>query len=149
MNKVLATAMMISATGHVNQFDRGGKPYFLHCQKVAFYLKSDDYELMSIAYLHDIIEDTDMTYTRLRELGMTERVIEGVRCMTKVPGETNEEYLHRLESNIDAVRVKLADLRHNSDIRRLKGVTEKDIARMTKYHQMSMRLTLKLQEMTK
>ena len=69
--------------------------------------------------------------------------------MTKVPGETNEEYLVRLESIFDFVRVKLADLRHDSDIRRLKGVTEKDIARMTKYHQMSMRLTLKLQEMTK
>jgi hypothetical protein len=29
----------------------------------------------------------------------------------------------------------MCDLRHNSDIRRLKGITEKDVARIAKYHQ--------------
>jgi len=43
-------------------------------------------------------------------------------------------------SNQDAIKVKMADLRHNSDIRRLKGVTEKDIARVAKYHQFYLEL---------
>ena len=60
--------------------------------------------------------------------------------MTKVPGETNEEYVARIKANPDAIKVKLADLRHNSDIRRLKGVTAKDIARIEKYHSMYLEL---------
>jgi hypothetical protein len=54
--------------------------------------------------------------------------------MTKLPGQTHEEYKQQIFANKDAMRVKMADLQHNSDIRRLKGVTEKDIARMAKYH---------------
>jgi hypothetical protein len=48
--------------------------------------------------------------------------------------------MERIKQNPDAIRVKLADLRHNSDIRRLKGVTEKDIKRIAKYHSMYLEL---------
>jgi phosphopantothenoylcysteine synthetase/decarboxylase len=51
-----------------------------------------------------------------------------------VPGETEEEYQAKVKSNRDSRRVKKADLQHNSDIRRLKGITEKDVARIIKYH---------------
>ena len=68
MKKVLATAMMISATGHVNQFDRGGKPYFLHCQKVAHYLKSDDCELMIL-----IISSSDSSKNMVSGLNVSAR----------------------------------------------------------------------------
>ena len=118
-------------------FDKGGVPYILHCLKVMHYLKSDDDELQQVAVGHDLIEDRkNVTYKMLREMGFSERVIEGIRCLTKVPGESEEEYLAKVMSNPDAIRVKLADLRHNSDIRRLKGVTEKDIKRIEKYHKM-------------
>ena len=73
-------------------------------------------------------------------MGFTERVILGIKAMTKVPGETLEEYMDRIKANPDAIRVKLSDLRHNSDIRRLKGITEKDVARIEKYHKMYMEL---------
>jgi hypothetical protein len=42
------------------------------------------------------------------------------------------------------MRVKLADLRHNSDIRRLKGVTDKDIERMAKYSKFYVEIQAKL-----
>ena len=83
-----------------------------------------------------MVEDTDVTYHELRDMGFSERVITGIRAMTKVPGETNDEYMERIKACPDAIRCKLADLRHNSDIRRLKGVTEKDIKRIEKYHKM-------------
>jgi hypothetical protein len=86
-----------------------------------YYLKSEDEELQCIALGHDLVEDTETTYTELRELGFTERVVKGIQALTKVPGETNEEYMARIKANPDAIRVKLQDLRHNSDIRRLKG----------------------------
>jgi (p)ppGpp synthase/HD superfamily hydrolase len=131
--KQLNTAIRIAAVAHDGQFDKGGHPYCLHPLKVMHYLKSTDQELMSIAVLHDVVEDTSVTYAYLLEEGLSERVIEGVRCVTKVPGETKQEYRARVMSNLDAVRVKMADLRHNSDIRRLKGVTDKDIARVVEY----------------
>ena len=65
---------------------------------------------------------------------MSDRVITGVRALTKMPGETHDEYKQRVVANKDSIKVKKCDLRHNSDIRRLKGITEKDIARTAGYH---------------
>ena len=118
-------------------FDKGGVPYVLHCLKVMHYLKSDDEELQCIALGHDLIEDRkNITYALLREMGFSDRVISGIAALTKIPGESADEYLAKVIANKDAIRVKLADLRHNSDIRRLKGITPKDQARIAKYHQM-------------
>jgi (p)ppGpp synthase/HD superfamily hydrolase len=110
------------------------------------YLKSDDEELMCIALGHDVIEDTSVTYKDLIDAGMSLRVVEGIRALTKKHGHTYEHYKERVFANEDAMRVKMADLRHNTDIRRLKGVTEKDIARMAKYHLFYLELKFKLQE---
>ena len=137
LNKML----VLVATEFDGIYDKGGVPYLLHCLKVMHYTRSEDDEVQQIAAGHDLIEDRkNVTYKLLREMGFSERVIEGIRCLTKVPGETEEEYLAKVMSNTDAIRVKLADLRHNSDIRRLKGVTEKDIKRIEKYHRMYMSL---------
>jgi len=135
-SKMLASAIAFAANKHSDQTDKAGVPYILHCMKVMHYLRSDDYELMSIAVLHDVVEDTDATYEDLRNLGLSERIVEGVRSMTKVKGQTADEYLGQVLRNPDAILVKMADLRHNSDVRRLKGVTEKDIRRIEKYNKM-------------
>lgn len=132
--EMLNKMLVLATNRHAGQFDKGGNPYILHPLKVMYYLKSDDEELQCIALAHDLVEDTDTTYVELRELGFTERVITGIDAVTKRPGETYEEYKLRVKLNPDAVKVKMCDLRHNSDIRRLKGVTEKDIARAAKYH---------------
>jgi (p)ppGpp synthase/HD superfamily hydrolase len=129
----LAMAISVASSKFFNIFDKGGAPYILHCLKVMHYLKTDDLELMAAAVLHDIIEDTDVTYEDLRNYGFSERVIAAVRAMTKMRGQSYEEYKLQVKANPDAVRIKMADLRHNSDIRRLKGVTEKDIRRIEKY----------------
>lgn len=129
----LARAIQIASKEFAGVLDKGGVPYILHCLKVMHYLKTDDLELMAAAVLHDIIEDTDVTYDDLRHEGFSARVIEAVRAMTKVKGQTYEEYKAQVKVNPDAVRIKMADLRHNSDIRRLKGITEKDVKRVEKY----------------
>lgn len=136
--EMLNKMLVLVTTKFDGKYDKGGVPYVLHCLKVMHYLKSDDEELQCIALGHDLVEDTDVTYVDLRNLGFTDRTITGIRAMTKVPGETNDEYMDRIKACPDAIRVKLADLRHNSDIRRLKGVTAKDVARITKYHNMYM-----------
>lgn len=132
---MLETALRLAMEAHEGQFDKGGHPYILHPMKVMHYLKSDDEELQCIALLHDVVEDNKkFTFKRLREEGMSDRVIMAVRALTKMPGETHDEYKQRVIANKDAIKVKKCDLRHNSDIRRLKGVTEKDITRTAGYH---------------
>lgn len=142
--EMLDKMLMIATKAHHGQFDRGGNPYILHPLKVMHYLKTDDEELMCMALGHDVIEDTNVTYKDLREAGISERVIEGIRALTKVPGQTYEEYKEGVFANEDAMRVKMADLRHNTDIRRLKGVTEKDIARMAKYQMFYLEIQARL-----
>lgn len=142
--EMLGKMLVIVTNAHAGQFDKGGNPYILHPLKVMHYLKSDDEELMCIALGHDVVEDTSVTYKELRDSGISERVISGIRSLTKIPGQTYDEYKEAVFANPDAMRVKMADLRHNTDIRRLKGVSEKDIARMAKYHQFFMEIKSKL-----
>ena len=142
--EMLGTMLVIATNAHSGAFDRGGAPYILHPLKVMHYLKSDDEDLMCMALGHDVIEDTSVTYKDLRDAGISERVISGIRALTKVPGQTYDEYKESVFASEDAMRVKMADLRHNTDIRRLKGVSEKDIARMAKYHQFFMEIKARL-----
>ena len=144
--EMLAKMLLIATNAHAGQFDRGGTPYILHPLKVMHYLKTDDEELQCIALGHDVIEDTDVTYRDLREAGISDRVINGIDALTKRPGETYEEYKDRVFANRDAMKVKLCDLRHNTDIRRLKGVREKDLERMAKYQRFYLEIQAKLQE---
>lgn len=142
--EMLDKMLLITTNAHHGQLDKGGRPYILHPLRVMSFLKTDDEELQCIALGHDVIEDTSVTYAELREQGISERVIQGIRAMTKQPGQTLQEYKEQVFASRDAMQVKLCDLRHNSDIRRLKGVTEKDIARMAKYHQFYMEIQAKM-----
>lgn len=142
---MLANMLHIATTAHHGQFDKGGAPYILHPLKVMHYTKSNDEEIQCIALGHDVVEDTNITYQDLREQGMSERVIEGIRALTKIPGQTYDEYKQVVFSNRDAMVVKMADLRHNTDIRRLKGITEKDLARMAKYQMFYLELKERLE----
>lgn len=154
----LSKAILISTLGHTGQFDKGGKPYILHPLTVMHKLKTDDEELQSAAVMHDVIEDCSgkritigdrtviISFSMLKDEGFSDRVIECVRCLTKMPGQTYEEYQASVLSNVDAMLVKKEDLRTNSDLRRLKGVTEKDIARAAKYMQFYAVIEVKLTE---
>lgn len=140
----LATAISVAAEAHLNQLDKGGSPYILHPIKVMHYLKTKDMELMAMAVMHDVVEDSGYTIESLRNLGFSERILDGLDRVTKKEGQTPEEYFERICGSHDAIRVKLADLRHNTDIRRLKGVTDKDLLRMRKYHDMYKKLEIML-----
>lgn len=143
---MLGKMLVIATNAHAGQFDKGGNPYILHPLKVMHYLKTDDEELMCIALGHDVIEDTNTTYQDLREAGISDRVIAGIRALTKQPGQTYAEYKETVFANPDAMRVKMADLRHNTDIRRLKGIRDKDIERMVRYQQFYMEIRERLED---
>lgn len=142
--EMLDQALLIATNAHHGQFDKGGNPYILHPLKVMHYLKTNDEELQCMALLHDVVEDTNITYIDLRAAGISERVIDALKCLTKQRGQTLGEYKEAVFSNRDAMLVKMADLRHNSDIRRLKGVTDKDLERMAKYQRFYLEIQAKL-----
>jgi (p)ppGpp synthase/HD superfamily hydrolase len=134
----------LAVKGHAGQFDKGGNPYILHVLKVMDNLHTDDEELQCIAVGHDLIEDTRITAKEMLRQGISPRVVTAIGMLTKKKGQTDDEYLNIILSNVDCMRVKKADLQHNSDIRRLKGVRPKDITRIIKYHDMWLRIDAKL-----
>lgn len=141
----LSHMLVLATQRHDGQFDKGGNPYILHPLKVMHYLRTDDEELQCIALGHDLIEDTfpdiNLGLVFLLNRGFSNRVVDGILAMTKRPGQTFDEYKVQVKANRDAVQVKMADLRHNSDIRRLKGVGPKDIERVARYHRFYLELS--------
>jgi (p)ppGpp synthase/HD superfamily hydrolase len=132
--------ILLATIAHQGQFDKGGHPYILHPLKVMHYLKSSDEELNCMAVGHDLVEDTWVTENHLVDHGFTPRIITGIIGLTNVDGETEDEKFLRLTRNVDIARVKMCDLRHNTDVRRLKGVTQKDVDRMVRYHNLYLKL---------
>ena len=144
---MLNTMIRLAAEYHDNQYDLAGQSYILHPLTVMQYLETQDDELRCIAIGHDLIEDTEVTVEELYMAGMTKRVVEGILALTKLPGEPYHKYQTKVLANMDAVRVKLCDIRHNlsSDRARL-NPTAKDLERIEKYKAFQALLTYKLQE---
>ena len=136
----LGTAIALAATVHEKQTDKAGKPYILHPIRMMMRLRTEDQELMAIAVLHDVVEDSDIEPWELKSMGFSDRVVDGVKALTRRPGEDYMAFIARCAQNCDAILVKMEDLRDNSDITRLKGLEEKDFKRMEKYHKAYMYL---------
>ena len=130
---MLGKAIALAAKVHEEQTDKGGKPYILHPIRMMMRLRTDDEELMAIAILHDVVEDSDVTLEDLYMMGFSVRIIAGVDALTKREGESYDDFIHRCAANPDSKLVKREDIKDNSDVTRLKGLTEKDFRRMEKY----------------
>lgn len=160
--EMLSKAILIATLAHEGQFDKAGKPYILHALTVLHKVGEDE-ETQCAAVMHDVIEDCSgkvihlngkpvvISFAMLKEAGMSEAVIDAVRRLTKMPGQTYEEYQAEVLGSLISMRVKKEDLRTNSDLRRLKSrtITEKDIARVAKYMQFYAIIETKLAEVDK
>lgn len=137
---MLGKAIALTAEMFKNRTDKGGHPYILHCLRVMDGVGKDaDEDLKIIAILHDVVEDIfenniEVGFRELSLVGFSERVITALRLLTHDRKVPYDEYIKQLSFNEDARRVKLADLRDNSDITRLKGLRKKDFERLEKYH---------------
>lgn len=126
-------AMKIAFDAHKDQVDKNGIPYIYHPIHLAEQMKTE-YEIC-VALLHDTVEDSDITFEDLIEAGFPDEVITALRRMTHDESVAYMEYVENIRNNPIAKTVKLADLRHNSDLTRLDHVTEKDFVRNKKYTQ--------------
>ena len=114
--KMTNKAMMVAYNAHHGQVDKCGIPYIFHPIHLAEQM--DDEISCTVALLHDVVEDTEITIKDLAKLFPVE-VIDAVNLLTRNKETSYYEYIEALKSNKVAVKVKLADLDHNLDITRM------------------------------
>lgn len=127
----LEKAIKIALKAHENQLDKGGKIYILHPLRLMVQMPTE--ELQIIAVLHDVVEDSDVTLEYLAKEGFTAEVIEALRTLTKKENEPYGDFIQRIKENPLAAKVKIADLKDNSNTERIQNPTEKDLERVEKY----------------
>ena len=127
----VSKAHKIAEDAHDGQVDKGGDDYYFHPLAVSRMVNSNAEK--AVALLHDVVEDTEWTLDDLKAEGIPEYVVEAVGLLTHDKDMPYGDYIARVKENPLARTVKIADLMHNLDLKRLPEVTEKDIARCRKY----------------
>ena len=124
-------AIKLCFEAHKNQTDKSGMPYVFHPFHLAEQMT--DEKTTIVALLHDVVEDTPYTLQDLRDMGFAEDVVAALALMTHDEAVPYMDYVAKIKDNPIARAVKLADLRHNSDLTRLDAVDEKALQRVEKY----------------
>ena len=128
--KLTRKAMIIAYEAHKNQVDKSGVPYIYHPIHVAEQMNTENECI--IALLHDVVEDTNVTFKQLEEV-FSKEIIDILKLLTREENIEYDEYIKRIKNNSIACKVKIADLTHNLDKTRLDFVTEVDVKRNEKY----------------
>ena len=128
---LLDKALHFAIHGHYGQKDKGNNPYILHPLRLMMKMETEDE--MVVAVLHDLLEDTHYIDDDLREDGFPENIIEAILAMTHVDGESYMDYIKRIKQNTLATKVKIADLKDNSDLSRIPNPSKRDEERVQKY----------------
>lgn len=126
-------ALKLCFEAHKDQKDKSGLPYVFHPFHLAEQMT--DEATTVVALLHDVVEDTPYSLDDLHKMGFPQEVTDALALMTHNKRVPYMEYVAKIKENPVARAVKLADLRHNSDLSRLNSVTEKDRIRIAKYAQ--------------
>ena len=126
--KLTRLASKIAYKAHDGQVDKAGVPYIFHPIHIAEQMDTE--ESCIVALLHDVVEDSDITIDYLSKY-FSEEVMAALKILTK--NDDYVEYIKRVKTNKLATKVKLKDLKHNSDLTRLDIVTDEDRERSTKY----------------
>lgn len=124
----IENAIRLAQLHHGRQRDKSGAPYCDHLQRVADRLETDTER--TVAWLHDIIEDTHVTSADLKGAGFPDEIVEAVVALTKRGGEAYQDFVRRAGAHPLARRVKLADLADNMDEGRLTKLPEEKAARL-------------------
>ena len=124
-------ALTLCFTAHKDQTDKSGLPYVFHPFHLAEQM-TDEYTTVT-ALLHDVVEDTPYTFSDLESMNFPPEVLTALRLLTHDDSTPYLTYVAALKHNPIARAVKLADLRHNSDLTRFDHVDEHILARSRKY----------------
>ena len=128
-NEMVAAARLIAKLAHKGQMDKAGNDYFTHPEAVA--AMCDTPEAKVVGYLHDTVEDTEVTNEEIREI-FGDEIADAVALMTHADGVPYMDYVRELGKNPLTRKVKLADLTHNMDLRRISKPQQRDYDRIEK-----------------
>lgn len=126
-------AIEIAARAHAGQVDKAGAPYIFHPLRLMFAVKTLEQKMAAI--LHDVVEDTDVTFDYLRAEGFSSEIINAIKALTKADGEARLDAAKRAAADPIAHIVKLADVTDNMDISRIVNPSKKDYDRLIEYAQ--------------
>lgn len=146
---LIAAARVAATIAHAGQTDKSGQPYIGHPERVAElvgYRWSQDghgskAHYIAAAWLHDVVEDTNVGFNDLRDMGFTAPVVAAVKLLTRPEEERYEgQYYQNIKTDATyghdgagiALLVKLADVADNTDPRRLAKLDEKTQLRLIK-----------------
>ena len=124
-------ALKLCFEAHKEQTDKSGMPYVFHPFHLAEQMA--DEATTVVALLHDVVEDTELTFDDLEKQGFGEEIISALKLLTHNDDTPYMDYVAKIKNNKIAIVVKLADLKHNSDLSRLDTVDEKALKRKEKY----------------
>lgn len=124
-------AYLVACDAHFGQTDKAGTPYILHPIHLA--CQFQDETLAAAALLHDVLEDSNWTVGMLYGHDIRPDVVDLVVTLTRQTGERYFDYIDRVSRNASATKIKIADLKHNSDLSRLTYVTGYDLGRQKRY----------------
>lgn len=118
MKKELKIAKQIAREVHKGQKRPIGKEdYITHPQAVAK-IVGDDIELQIVAWLHDVLEDSDLTFKDLLDKGIPYHLVQSVDYLTREKDQNYKDYILQIKEDEIATKVKIADLKHNlSDLK--------------------------------
>ena len=137
MKSNLCLAINIATEAHDNQADKGGSPYILHPLRVMMAVEGARERIAAV--LHDVAEDCpEWPLERLRQQNFSGAVCDALDALTRRPGEDYWAFIDRCGADPIARVVKLADLKDNQDLSRIKRPTEQDCERVRKYVKASM-----------
>lgn len=128
--KLTKKAMLVAYKAHENQLDLANVPYIYHPIHIAE--KMDTEEECVIALLHDVVEDTDITFAYL-ERDFSKEIIDVLKLLTHEKNEPYMDYIKRIKQNKLATKIKIEDILHNMDETRLDKIRDNDIKRREKY----------------
>ena len=124
-------AIRLMFQAHREQTDKSGLPYVFHPFHLAEQM--DDEASVVTALLHDVAEDSPWTLEQIAAMGFPPEVMQALRLLTHDDDSDYFSYVRRIRANPLARKVKLADLRHNSDLTRLDTVDAEAVSRVEKY----------------
>ena len=144
--ETIKSAYVMASSGHSGQKRKSGEPYIIHPLSVAIYLSnlSMDIETVTAALLHDLIEDTDITYGDIKKSFGSDvaNIVDGVTKLDRIRYNTKEEakagairkMVIAMSKDIRVLILKLADRLHNIEtLQYLNDWKQEKIANETLY----------------
>ena len=126
----LEDAISLAIKAHQAQRDKAGAPYILHPLRVMLSMATETEMITAVSVLYDVVEDGGITIDDLRRAGYSEEIINSIDYLTRRNEEDYDKFIARLKDNPLARKIKIADLKDNSNLKRIAEPKENDYKRL-------------------